>query len=211
MEFADPTGMILQLFGNTANDLEDLCSKVGSANCNRIQVSDKGVVSFNTEGLDLSQNEGAKLISDLVQSQNVYGFSEGPTVETAGGTVRVDEITNLDNRDDSRLDFRTPPGKRPNEMPPKGVDDIVAVNRNPNGILISLTNLELAERWTQAFHELAEAYNKINHGMQYSDAHDAARQREDILRDQRPYLKEHNPGSGGPAGGPSDNKFIIKQ
>lgn len=59
-------------------------------------------------------------------------------------------------------------------------------------------------------HEFAEAYNKINAGMQRDPAHDAARQREDILREQRPYLTKYNPGSGGPAAGPEDN-MLIKQ
>jgi RHS repeat-associated protein len=209
LELVDPTGMILKLFGNIEADLGMLCLIVGQENCNRLSVGKNGIVSFNTEGLDMSHNEGAELIYNLTWDQfNVYGLSEGPTVETAGGAVNVDYITNLDNRYDSR--YRN--GKRPTDMPEKGVDDMVAINPSPSGTVVSLTDLKLAERWTQAFHELEEAWMKINGGMQYEAAHEAARLREDALRDQRPYLTGHNPGSGGPVNGPSDTiRFVIKK
>jgi hypothetical protein len=47
-------------------------------------------------------------------------------------------------------------------------------------------------------------------GNSYSQAHGAAIERESRLRDQRPYLKYYNPGSGGPVGHP-DNAVIIKK
>jgi len=97
------------------------------------------------------------------------------------------------------------------ETPRKGVADQVGFNpADTRGVRQSLTNLQLAVPYTVVFHELAEAYAKVDGGMKtYDDAHGAAMKREDVLRDQRPYLKEHNPGSGGPPGH-SDTKVIIK-
>jgi hypothetical protein len=69
----------------------------------------------------------------------------------------------------------------------------------------STTKLKLAPNWTTTFHELAEAYAKVEGNMQYAQAHQKAIDRETKLREQRPYLKDYNPGSG-----PGTN-IIIKQ
>lgn len=98
------------------------------------------------------------------------------------------------------------------ETPKKGVNDQIAFNPNDTrGEHKSLTNLKLAVPYTVAFHELAEAYAKIDGAQKtYEDAHGAAIRREDALRDQRPYLKENNPGSGGSPNHP-DTAVIIKK
>jgi RHS repeat-associated protein len=207
----DPTGMILRLAGNVADATNDLCQIVGAANCSRITVDQStGIVTFDTKDLDLNANAGASLVNDLVQSQSTYGFSSGPTVETAGGTVKVDYITNLPPTAD-QLQYRKCQCPTDNETPKKGVADQVAFNPNDTrGVRESLSNLKLAVPYTVAFHELAEAYAKVDGGRKtYDDAHGAAMKREDALRDQRPYLKDYNPGSGGPPGH-ADTKVIIK-
>jgi len=79
--------------------------------------------------------------------------------------------------------------------------------------LISNTKLFVAPNFTLAFHELAEAYEKIDGGKggSYALGHNAAMQREEILRDQRPYLKNYNHGSGGPADSPNpEGGTVIK-
>jgi len=83
---------------------------------------------------------------------------------------------------------------------------------DPRGEHKSLTNLNLALPWTVVFHELAEAYAKDDGSKanSYEQAHGAAIQRENQLRDQRPYLKAYNPGSGGTPGH-ADNAVIIKK
>ncbi len=165
-----------------------------------------GVVSFDTTGLDLSKNEGAGLVNDLVSSKNTYDFSIGPTVMTDKGPVKIDYITaNLPTFGDQ------PKGGNP----PPGVSDIVAFYfNNPKVTRASNTSLKVAPEWTVAFHELAEAYEKIDGGKggSYAAGHNAALQRELELRDQRPYLKEYNTGAGGPANSPNpEGKIIIKQ
>ena len=213
LRLVDPNGMILRLSGNMRMAKDEICAIIGTEECSTVTVDENtGVVSFNTEGLDLSTNEGAALINDLVQSQNVYGLSEGPTVDTAGGTVKVDYILNLPPTTD-QLQFRKSGAALPTEMPKAGIADQVAFNVNdPRGKHRSLTNLKLAQPWTVVFHELAEAYAKVDgsKGNSYSQAHGAAIEGENRLRDQRPYLKDYNPGSGGPVGHP-DNAVIIKK
>ena len=96
--------------------------------------------------------------------------------------------------------------------PPSGVSDIVALYfNNPNLTQVSNTNLKVAPEWAVAFHELAEAYEKIDGGKggSYEQGHNAALQREMMLRDQRPYLKEYNTGAGGPANSPNPQGGII--
>lgn len=99
--------------------------------------------------------------------------------------------------------------------PPAGVSDIVALYfNNPKVTQGSNTSLQVALEWTVAFHELAEAYEKIDGGKggSYAAGHNAALQRELELRDQRPYLKEYNTGAGGPANSPNpEGRIIIKQ
>ncbi len=90
-------------------------------------------------------------------------------------------------------------------MPKPVVDHEVAINPHLKDAIVSLTQLKVTPGYSVAFHELAEAYAKVEHGDQYSAAHQEAKQREQKLRDERPYLKDHNPGSG-----PGD-RLIIKR
>ena len=209
LRFIDPTGEILQCVGNANQQTQcfaDLQQVAGDA-ANRLSIDAKtGVVSFDTKDLDLSKNAGAALVNDLVGSKNTYDFSIGPTVMTDKGAVKIDYITaNLPTFGDQ------PKGGNP----PAGVSDIVALYfNNPKVTRGSNTNLQVAPEWTVAFHELAEAYEKIDGGKggSYAAGHNAALQRELELRDQRPYLKEYNTGAGGPANSANpEGKIIIKQ
>jgi RHS repeat-associated protein len=203
LRYVDPTGEELVATGNLQADQKDLCAIAGDA-CSRVSIDEKaGTVSFDTKGLDLSKNEGAALINDLVSSKNTYEFSEGPTVQTDKGPVKIDYIiANLPSF-----------GDQPQIGKPRaGVSDVVALNfDNKNITRISNTKLGVAPNFTTAFHELAEAYEKIDGGKggSYAAGHNAAMQREEKLRDQRPYLKDYNHGSGGPANSPNPEGGII--
>lgn len=75
--------------GQCFSDLQQIA---GDAK-DRLSIGAKtGVVSFDTNNLDLSKNEGASLVSDLVGSKNTYDFSVGPTIMTDKGPVRIDKI-----------------------------------------------------------------------------------------------------------------------
>jgi RHS repeat-associated protein len=204
LRYIDPTGAILVASGNQQNDYNDLCKIAGDACADRLKIDAKtGNVTFDTKDLDLSKNEGAKLVNDLVSSQNTYEFSEGPTVNTDKGPVKIDYIiANLPVFGD----------QRGGGQPRSGVSDVVGLNfDNKNVTRVSNTNLGVSLNFTIAFHELAEAYEKIDggHGGSYEAGHNAALQRELTLRDQRPYLKQNNTGAGGPANSPHPEGGII--
>jgi RHS repeat-associated protein len=212
LRFIDPTGEILQCVGNADQQKQcfsDLQQISGDA-ANRLSMDAKtGVISFDTKDLDLGKNEGAALVNDLVGSKNTYDFSIGPAVMTDKGPVRIDiighDLANLPAFGD----------QPPIGNPPSGVSDILGLYLdNPNMQRGSNTNLQIAPGWTVAFHELAEAFEKIDGGKggSYEAGHNAALQRELKLRDQRPYLKQYNTGAGGPANSPNpEGKIIIKK
>lgn len=202
-------------FGINGDD-KDACFRVlqqiaGDA-ANRLSINAQtGVVSFDTTDLDLSGNEGAKLVNQLVTSSDTYGFALSDNANTSGGPVNLtnDPISNLDNQ----LDDRFGKGKVPTDLPSKGITDQVTIDpktaqfKDSQGRSVSLSSL--------ALHELAEAYGKIDGGKAYGDfqninvvngttlqigppqqgAHNDAVQREFKLREQRPNLQ--NSGRAG--------------
>jgi RHS repeat-associated protein len=209
LRFIDPTGEILQCVGDAKSQSQcfsDLQQIAGDAKDRLSMDAKTGVVSFDTKDLDLSKNEGASLVNDLVGSKNTYDFSVGPTIMTDKGPVRVDHIgTDMAN-------LPTFGDQRQIGNPPAGVSDILDIYfNNPNMTRVSNTNLGVAPEWTVVFHELAEAYEKIDGGKggSYPAGHNAALQREMTLRDQRPYLKQYNTGAGGPANSPNPQGGII--
>lgn len=219
LRYIDPTGEVLRATGNQQADYNDLCAILGDACANRLSIDAKtGDVSFNTgaigdgPALDLSKNEGAALVNDLVNSKNTYEFSEGPTMMTDKGPVKIDQI---------HLNLPTFGDQAQIGKPQAGVADVVGFNWNDKSITrITNTTLGVAVPYTVVFHELAEAYSKIDggNGGSYMAGHNAALQREQTLRDQRPYLKQNNTGAGGavnaqgqPANGRAEGGIIIKR
>jgi RHS repeat-associated protein len=209
LRFIDPTGEILQCVGDDKSRSQcfsDLQQIAGDAKDRLSMDAKTGVVSFDTKDLDMSKNEGASLVNDLVGSKNTYDFSVGPTIMTDKGPVRVDHIgTDMAN-------LPTFGDQRQIGNPPAGVSDILDIYfNNPNMTRVSNTNLQVAPEWTVVFHELAEAYEKIDGGKggSYPAGHNAALQREMALRDQRPYLKQYNTGAGGPANSSNPQGGII--
>jgi hypothetical protein len=90
-------------------------------------------------------------------------------------------------------DWRYGKGKSAKDRPAAGIDDQVGINpkdaifRDSQGHIVPLSSL--------IFHELAEAYAKVDGGKQYVNrdgspgAHDEAVRREQTLRSQRPNMK----------------------
>jgi RHS repeat-associated protein len=167
LRFIDPTGERLQLSGDINEAQKQLCEILGTSDCaSRITYDQKTTtITVDLTGIDLAKNEGAQLLDDLVASTNVYNLTLDSQFLTAGGLRSLasgSPIANLDNLD-TRLG-------RPTafDRPPKGVDDIVAINPqtakflDSKGRKVPLSMLIL--------HELAEAYAKVDLGKQYSDA-----------------------------------------
>lgn len=150
------------------------------------------MVSIDFSGIDLSKNEGAKLLNQLTGSSNVYQLSVSEQIDARSGTRALTGI--LENLDRNR-DERYTKGKPDSELPPTGIDDVVGIL--PKVISISSTNRLAPPLWLIAFHELAEAYAKIDGGKQYGGtrgAHQESLDREAILRGQRTGLSAYNLG-----------------
>jgi hypothetical protein len=125
-----------------------------------------------------TSNEGAALLFDLATSKSVYTYTEASTPRG---------VENLDNR----ADWRYGKGKGPEHLPPAGVD--AAVTIDPSITYVDrATGTKRVSLGALAFHELAEAYAKIDKNMPYVQrgggpgAHEDARQREQKLLGQRP-------------------------
>jgi RHS repeat-associated protein len=216
LRLVDPTGERLTASGDLVEIEKQLADMLGTEDAaKRITFDEKtNTVTVDLTGIDLSQNAGASLLNDVIGSNNVYDVHVGSSVETLGGQLSLSPsgqntktMANLDNNVDE-TQYRT--GKTDKDKPKKGVDDQVAINyayRDQH--TESLTTLKLAPNWTTTFHELAEAYAKVEHGKRYAEAHQEAVDRESLLRDQRPYLKGYNPGSG-PGTSLDTTRIIIR-
>ena|GEM_PF-3269594 len=213
LRFIDPTGETLTISGNLDQVRNQLAESLGTDDAlKRIRFDEKtNTITVDLTGIDLTKNEGAALLNDVIESTKVYDVKIGSSVDTLGGErslipqlkdgrVANVSMVNLDNNPDVRYK------KGDIDKPKKGVDGQIAFNydwRDKHSE--STTKLKLAPNWTTTFHELAEAYAKVDGNMQYAQAHQKAIDRETKLREERPYLKHYNPGSG-----PGTN-IIIKQ
>jgi hypothetical protein len=139
----------------------------------------------------LSANEGLLLLVQLTQGPYRYRLHLGRQAPTAGGNVVVNGSLNLDNNFDSRINpYRRLHKKMDVEKPPAGFDSLIAIN--PEARWFNLPS----NRWVQVgnitFHELVEAYAKIELGLDYlpskgvQGAHNIALERELRLQAQRP-------------------------
>jgi len=194
LRFIDPTGKTLTISGDLDEVKKQLAQILGTDDAaKRIKFDEKtNTITVDLTGIDLAKNEGAQLLSDAISSNKVYDVKIGTSVDTKGdelslvpqlknGRVQNDSMANLDNNPDVRYT------KGDKDKPKNGVDDQIAFNydwRDKHSE--SNTKLKLAPNWTTTFHELAEAYAKVDGSMQYAQAHEKAIDRETKLRDQRP-------------------------
>lgn len=76
-------------------------------------------------------------------------------------------------------------GKTSTEIPPAGVDASVVVN--PNVVMVDRdTGKRVVAPIAIAFHELGEAYGRVDGGQSYARAHTGSAARERTLVQQRP-------------------------
>ena len=133
---------------------------------------------------DLERNQGALLLSQLARSQHVYTYDEQVLKGDRG-------LTNLDNRFDERYYYsKNSKGKTSASLPPAGVDAAVTVNPEARWTDKATATTVIMPR-AVAFHELAEAYFRVDGEMPYGEvnswgAHFLARQMEHTLIQQRP-------------------------
>ena len=182
LRLIDPTGETLTISGDVDEIQKQLRDQLGTDDAAKRVHYDKqtNTITVDLSGIDTTKNEGAALLKDVISSSKVYDIHIGPTVETLGGLLAVTPtvknpgiaMVNLDNNSDP-TQYRT--GKTAKNKPPKGVDDQIAIDqqfRDKN--VVSDTELKRAVDWTVTFHELAEAYEKVEHNNKYAEAHQGA-------------------------------------
>ena len=200
---------LLTIEGDVDEARKQLCELLGVGDCaSRIRYNPQTsalVVDFT--GIDLTANEGALLLGQLAHSGHAYNLTIGNQYRTAAGLKSLGSVAIVNNSntfDPPRFRIEKPASVRP----PEGVDGLVAIDplqaryRDSEGRSVSLAAI--------VFHELAEAYSKVDLQKPYIDfelgvmlngmivetpsafqrgAHNDAVQREIILRSQRPDLQ----------------------
>lgn len=139
----------------------------------------------------VSSNEGLLLLVQIIQGRHRYLLHIGRQSPTSGKRIETPGSINLDNNVDSRINPHRKDGKKlDGERPPEGFDSLIGLNPVARWFNLS------ANCWVQGgeivFHELSEAYAKIEDGLDYLDhgsrlgAHANALERELRLKSQRP-------------------------
>lgn len=139
----------------------------------------------------IASNEGLLLLVQLTEGEKRYRLHIGRQTPTSGGEVTVIGSMNLDNNYDSRINpYRRSGHKLSCELPPEGFDALVALNPAARWFNLRINRPVPVSHIT--FHELAEAYAKVELGLDYlgkgrqPGAHDVALEREMKLKVQRP-------------------------
>src|SRR6185503_2093279 len=139
----------------------------------------------------IASNEGLGLVVQLIQGQFRYRLHLGSVAPTAGAATKVGGSINLDNNFDSRINpYRQTGRKFANEQPPSGFEALIGMNPEAQWFNMSASCLIPVGHIT--FHELAEAYAKVEFGLDYlpqpqrPGAHNIAIEREKTLKRQRP-------------------------
>jgi len=147
-----------------------------------------------SEAVSLRANEGLLLIAQLARSHYHYCLHVGHSAPTSGGEIAVNGFINLERNFDSRINPRRPNGRKLNqELPPEGYDALVGIN--PDARLFNFCTGEFVPEGLIVFHELAEAYAKLELELEYlgrdsrPGAHDVALTRERILSSERPQFR----------------------
>lgn len=202
----------LWLTGDTAEGLERLRWIIGGENAELVKLDSDGRVQLDRRllakaaGLNrsrvddplqvaqyISSNEGLLLLVQIAEGRYRYRIHIGRQVPTRGKTLELTGSINLDRNFDSRINrYRKDGRKLDSEQPPDGFDSLVGLNPVARWFNLS-TNC-----WVQSgqilFHELAEAYAKLDQGLDYLEhgsepgAHSIALDRERLLKSQRPRI-----------------------
>jgi len=163
-----------------------LLAKVAGRGKSRLQVQDPlQAVEY------ISSNEGLLLLVQVAHGRARYLLHMGGQAPTFGKFVETAGSINLDNNVDSRINkYRKNGEKLDSERPPEGFDSLIALN--PVARWFNLNTNCWVQGGEIVFHEIAEAYGKLEQGLDYLDlgsgpgAHALALEREQRLKAQRP-------------------------
>lgn len=200
----------LWITGDSAEGLARLRWIVGAENAQMVKLDTDGRVQLDRRllakaaGLGAARagdpvqvanyiwsNEGLLLLVQIAEGRYRYRFHTSRQAPTLGKIIAITGSINLDKNFDSRINRYRKDGKKlASEQPPEGFDSLVAMN--PDARWYNLNSNYWVQTGAITFHELAEAYAKIELGLDYLDqgsqsgAHALAIERERRLKSQRP-------------------------
>jgi RHS repeat-associated protein len=188
----DPQG--LTLYANTPEAQREMCTLVG-ADCSRYLAFDKdGKVAVTATEADLRNNEALNLFNDMVISNNVYGAWIGTAMPSGGKTLRFGDRTSMLRMVNASKTARTDVPASMNAQLPAGYDGAVGIFSGYAGIATGKDGRPVSLALS-LFHELAENYHRTEKVQQYLASHANAKEREAVLRRQRPDFNQYSPGS----------------
>jgi hypothetical protein len=200
----------LWLGGDMDRGLALLRSIAGPTNSRAVQLEVDGRVLLNVSDLDVASrsvesrhllgilkadghvdgDDGLLLLVQLTQGAHRFQLYVGAHTYTGAGVTVVAGTLNLDRQFDSRINPRRPKGQKHDyELPPDGFDSLVAIN--PEARWMNIEKARPVTSWIVIFHELVEAYSKVELGLEYlpsgsrPGAHAVAVQRELKLKSER--------------------------
>ncbi len=100
LKFIDINGDSLWIAGDKESALKIL-QQIGGVDPSLITVGDNGLVTFNTEGLDLSQNEGANLLNDIISAKENILFEIASTalgIRSSDSQLRTVNLEQVQNK-----------------------------------------------------------------------------------------------------------------
>jgi len=150
--FIDPDGRVIYIA-----KIYDSIRKIAGPAAERLSIKD-GMLDVSKLTLQDLQDKGVLLLYVLATSDYAFSYSEANTILTAGGERPVDGYANLDDAYDFRYDFKG--GKSAGDLPPEGLNSSVVVDPNCSWVDLA-TKSKSVSLAAIAFHELAEAYYKI--------------------------------------------------
>lgn len=200
----------LWLSGDTAEGMSRLRWIAGDENARMISLGEDGRVRLDramlakaagacglrvTDPLKVADyilsNEGLLLLVQLFEGSHRYLLHIGNQVPTHGRTIEIAGGINLDNNFDSRINpYRKHGKKLDEERPPEGFAALIGLN--PVAQWFNLSTRGWVQVGEITLHELAEAYGKVELGLDYLEqganpgAHSLAVERERRLKSQRP-------------------------
>ena len=194
--------------GQTA--LSYLHSMVDEDTAKRITMGDGGRVSFDTGGLDLSQDSGLELLNNMINSSEKFLFEVGrkttavlrksSSLGTAGSSIPIDvmEQSSLGIRSYSTTPRNIDGGVGLSEfLPQSGYDGQVTLA--PGHWTFDVAGQQIMPISNVTFHELAEIYHRTIGGQPY-EREDGSGAHQQAIEDAKRFRRQVQPTLGSAIG-----------
>src|SRR5262249_60183222 len=157
-----PSRGFLEIEGDVEEAQKQLCELLGTGDCvSRIQYNPKiSAIRVDFTGIDPNSNEGALLLSQVVNSEYVYNLTIGNQYRSAAGLKSLGGdtiVNNSNNFDPPRFRIEKPASV----LPPTGGDELLAIDPSNAGDRDS--QARLAPRPALGFQQPAAGVSRCEH------------------------------------------------